>query len=106
MIENKKKLPDWLRLCASLALLGEIYPNIRMVALKLVNKTLILRYYLDREPTEYDFDSIEVVEMEISSLTTRDEILHSNVECLYSNLPIGKLDYLDGAIYARREYNN
>lgn len=49
------KLPDWLVACLRIALLGEIYPAIRAIAIGYHDSGLILiQYYLDREPTDFD----------------------------------------------------
>lgn len=60
-------IPEWLIICVWRALLGEIYPNIRAIALKYSESShnLLIRYYLDREPNEDDYESISSVETEI-----------------------------------------
>lgn len=100
-----KHLPDWLIVCVWRAMLGEIYPSIRAVAIGLsANRTLTIRYYMDREITEMDQESIEVVATNISASTGLEAIAHILVDCQYTTAPIGTLDYLDGFIYCRREY--
>ncbi len=100
----KNEIPDWLRVYFQRALLGEIYPNIRKIVASLSeNKELLVRYYLDREPNDSDYESIEILQTELSAMTTRQDIRTSNGECVYSNLPRGKLDSLQGVIYSRRE---
>jgi hypothetical protein len=102
---TERRLPEWLILCAWRALLGEIYPEIRAIALSLSKeKTLHIRYYLDRDPNEYDYESISVVETNISSMIGRDRIESSNIECIHTDLLLRDMDSLDGFIYARREY--
>lgn len=103
-MEENSKLPDWLRVCLSRALLGGIYPEIRAVAVSLSkDKVMTIRYYLDRHPIDDDFENIEILETEISSMTGRDEISESKLECVYSDSPLGKIDTLGGLVYARQE---
>jgi hypothetical protein len=101
-----KSIPDWLILCAWRALIGEIYPSIRAVAISLSDdKTLTIRYYIDRESTAFDLESLEVVATNISASIGLDKIAHVELECKFELEPIGKLDCLDGFIYCRREYD-
>jgi hypothetical protein len=101
-----KRLPDWLVVSIWRALLGEIYPHIRAIAVGLSpEKVLILRYYLDREPVDFDSESISVVAINVSSSLPLDLVGRIDVDCQYSSLPFGKLDCLDGLIYCRREYD-
>ncbi|MDO8344803.1 MAG: hypothetical protein Q7T48_16490 [Cellvibrio sp.] len=100
----KKKMPDWLILCVWRGLLGEIYSNIRAIAISLSpDHTLLIRYYLDRESTDVDMENMEVVATNISAMTGRDMINHIDIECQFSIAPIGKIDSLDGFIYCRKE---
>ncbi|WP_378993897.1 colicin [Paraherbaspirillum soli] len=101
-----KNLPDWLIVCVWRALLGEIYPSIRAVAIALSdNRILTIRYYLDRIPLDMDHESIEVVATNISASISLDMIAHIEVDCQYSSSSFGALDCLDGFIYCRREYD-
>ena len=95
----------WLQLWISNALLYEIYPNIRAIAVSFSPaRELRIRYYLDREPQEYDRDSIGYVTTTIISNTTSSEDICDLVEeCEFSALPQNKLDPLDGFVYARCE---
>lgn len=102
----ENKLPDWLVVCIWRALLGEIYPSIRAIAIAFTkNRTLTIRYYLDQEVNDMDHDSIEVVATNISASLGSDEIAKIEVECEYSTLAIGRLNCLDGFIFCRREYD-
>lgn len=77
-----KHLPDWLIVCVWRALLGEIYPSIRAIAVALSkNQTLTIRYYVDRSPAEMDHESMEVVATNISASTGLDKIAHIDLEC-------------------------
>jgi len=102
----KNKLPDWIISCFRTALLGEIYPSIRGIAVKYVkNKKLLIRYYLDREPLDFDYESIEVVATNLDSTISSDSVIDIELECVYSNKALNCLESLDGFIYARREYD-
>ena len=102
-----KQLPDWLRLWFQSALLGEIYPSIRAIAVGFSpSRALTLRAYFDREPTADDHENMSCVLTEIFANTSSNaEITAGTEECVFSEQPIGRLDPLDGFVYARREYN-
>jgi len=101
-----KLIPDWLLLCIWRALIGEIYSSIRAVAISFSeNNILVVRYYLDREPLDFDCESMEVVATNISSLVGLNKISRVELECEYADKPIGELDCLDGFVYSRREYD-
>lgn len=88
------------------ALIGEVYPNVRAVAIALSDSgNLLIRYYLDREPTDFDWESLEVVATNLSAQVGLDKIAHVELECQFSDQPLGKLDFMDGMVYSRREYD-
>jgi hypothetical protein len=89
------------------ALLGEVYPNIRAIAASFSeNKELLVRYYLDRAPVEFDYESLgDVMGNVLSNTSSNEEIRSVKEECVYSTLPIGELDALDGIVFARREHD-
>lgn len=101
--------PDWLVLCIWRALFGEIYPAIRAIAISLSDDGILLvRYYLDRPPTDFDWESLEVVATNISASIGKDKIFHVDLECRFVLGSIGCLECLeclDGFIYCRREYD-
>lgn len=99
------KLPDWLISHFRVALIGEIYPQIRAIAVKYDEKKhLLLRYYLDREPTDFDRESIEVVATNLDATAPIDSITRLDVECCHADCLGKDLDPLSGFIYSRREY--
>jgi hypothetical protein len=87
------------------ALLGEIYPNIRAIAVAFSDKKhLRIRYYLDRNPTEEDHESLSCVMTTIlSNASSNDDIATVSEECEYSLLPLSQLESLQGFVYFRRE---
>lgn len=88
------------------ALIGEVYPNVRAVAIALsASGNLLIRYYLDREPTDFDWESLEVVATNLSAQVGLDKIAQVELECQFSDQPLGKLDFMDGVVYSRREYD-
>ncbi|AWK43210.1 colicin [Photorhabdus laumondii subsp. laumondii] len=102
-----KTIPDELFIWVSKALLGEIYPAIRAIAVGFNNekKLLTLRYYLDREPTEEDYESLDIVIANILAHTSsNNDIRGVNDEVVFSTNPFRDLDSLSGFIYIRREY--
>lgn len=93
-----------IRSAMQIALLGEIRPNIRAVVFKYdaSKKYFMLRYYLDSEPQDADYDSANDVVNEVTSHFWCD-IDEFASECVYSELPLSKLDALDGFAFARFE---
>lgn len=104
-MQPEKQLPDWIALRVCRALLGEIYPQIRAIAVAFDSlRRLTIRYYLDRPPTDYDYESVGCVMTNVLSETSSDdEISAVTEECYYSELPFGEIDPLDGLVYARYE---
>lgn len=79
-----KVLSDWLVLCVWRALIGEIYPAIRAIALSLADdRTLLICYYLDRQPTDFDWESLEVVATNILASIGQEKILRIDLECKF-----------------------
>ena len=105
---STRALPDWLRLWFQRALLGEIYPAIRAIAVSFSeSRALVVRIYLDREPTQEDRESAACVMTEIlANTSSNDEIRSAEEECLLSGTRLCELDPLDGFVYARREYDS
>lgn len=103
----ERKLPDWLRLWFQGALIGEVYPQIRAIEVTYSEANeLTVRYYLDREPTDFDFESLSmVVSLVLSNTSSSAEISSVREECVYSNLPKSKFVSIGSFVYARREYD-
>lgn len=96
---------DRIRLALQIALLGEIYPAIRAIAFAYNSaKLLKVRFYLDREPNEDDYESVSSVMSELIASFNNIEISEVIEECFYSTTSISELDSLDGLVYSRREY--
>lgn len=87
------------------ALIGEIYSNIRAIAFDYNKDSKIfkLRFYLDREPDEDDFESLSNVMGEFLSHFKFSQFDEIKEECIYSSLPLSELDILSGIVYARKE---
>ncbi len=99
-------LPDWLVAYFRIALLGEIYPQVRGVAVSYnESKELLIRYYLDRVPTYFDEESIEVVATNLDAVVPKGKIVKMHLECIFSVELQRDFDVLSGLIYARREYD-
>jgi hypothetical protein len=87
------------------ALLGEIYPKIRAIVFKYDydNRHFTLRYYLESEPDEDDYENIAVVLTVFISNFKFSDFETLSEECVYSKEPLSKLDILDGIVYCRKE---
>lgn len=85
------RLPDRLVACFRLALLGEFYPIIRAIAVgyNQVGSVLILSY-LDREPNNFDYESIDVVAVNFDVLGAKGgPVTKIDVDCVYAEGPHG-----------------
>ncbi|MCF2500432.1 MULTISPECIES: hypothetical protein [Dyadobacter] len=83
------------------ALLGEIYPSIRGIAVGYEGDVKFkIIYYLDREPSEEDYENISDVAGQVLA-----DINFSKVEelCIYTKEPFSKLDCMEAWVYIRRE---
>jgi hypothetical protein len=100
-----KKLPDWLYHSMSIALLGEIYPSIRAIAIRPSSGNATLRYYLDREPTEFDVESIEVVATNLDACMSERLWDRIDTECVFYLGGFSELENCELLFYARREYD-
>lgn len=96
---------EQIRTAMQIALLGEIYPEIRAIvyAYDSIKKSLLVRYYLTRQPTDYDYESVSEVMTELLSQFKYSEFDQVKEECQYSSLPLSRLDPLDGFVYSRKE---
>lgn len=106
-MKDHAKLPNWLILWIWRSLLGEIYPSIRAIAVSFSeNRELVIRYYLDHDPDEFDNESLESLMTNVLANTSNEaDIRCAKTECQYSSVPLFNIDPLDGLIYARREYD-
>jgi hypothetical protein len=87
------------------ALLGEIYYAIRAIVFKYdaKGKQFALRYYLDREPNEDDFENIGIVATEFIANFKYSDFNEVKEECIYTAQPISQIDIMDGMVYCRKE---
>lgn len=101
-----KSIPQWLKLWFQSALVGEVYPEIRAIAVEFTDtRKLTVRYYLDREPTEGDRESVSMVMASIlANTSSNEEIKEVKEECIFTSELLRDIDVLDGLVYARREY--
>lgn len=88
------------------ALIGEIYNNIRAIVFDYneVNKSFLLRFYLDKVPDEDDFENVSNVMGEFISHFKFSEFNIIYEECLFSKLQLSELEQLSGIVYARKEF--
>ncbi|MND72198.1 hypothetical protein D3C81_1123480 [compost metagenome] len=101
------QLPDWLVACFRIALLGEIYPNIRAIAVGYHESGFVLiRYYLDRQPIDFDFESLEVVATNLDAMGGKNQAINKiDIQCVRAEGSKQELESLSGFIYSRREYS-
>lgn len=103
-----RKVPDWL--CFdfwSVITAGEMYPQIRAIAVSYTSesKTILARFYLDREPTDFDAESVnEILAYLAGKYDSKSKVSKILDECVFCDALIKDLDSLDGFIYTRREY--
>jgi len=103
----KQNIPDWLFRMLSNAMLGEIYPAIRGIAVSLTEEGhLRLRMYLDRIPTEYDLESIDTIATNLDAAIGKEKISKIDIECEFSERYSRDIESLDGFVYFRREYDD
>lgn len=91
-----------LLLSAQRALLGAIYPEIRAIAVGIAVGKLYVKCYLDRPPTEDDYENLSIIGAEIYA------DVHHDVEsveeaCEYNLAPFNQLDRLVAFVYMRKE---
>jgi len=101
-MKSKEEWPEWLCDYLRIAFLGEIYPNIRAIAIRYKNKEMLIRYYLDREVTEFDEESLEVVATNFDALLPI-KLNKFDIECYFSKELQRDFDSLDGFFYSRLE---
>ena len=94
-----------IRVALQISLLGEVYPDVRAIAYSYNSdrKFFLIRFYLNREPTEDDYENVSVVMTEFISHFRYSEFDEIKEECMYSNLPKAALDALDGFVYSSKE---
>lgn len=101
-------IPLWLRQDFwSVLTAGEIYPQIRAIAVRYdkVNGYVCARFYFDRTPTEFDFDSVDIIlTLLAAKYPEGHEVKKITEECVLSIDPIKDPEALGGFVYTRREY--
>lgn len=100
------KLPDWLVACFRIALLGEIYSNIRAIAVGYHDSGFVLiRYYIDRQPAAFDLESLEVVATNLDALGGKGQAINKiDIQCVHAEGAKRDLDPISGFVYSRREH--
>ncbi len=103
----KKTIPDELWNSIVIAFIGEIYSNIRAIAIGYDNDSITFRYYLDREPIDFDYESLEIVATNFDACSPASiPIKNIDIECIYLKEESRKdIDPLSSLFYARREYD-
>lgn len=96
---------EQIRLALQISLLGEVYSEIRAIAYAYdsLKNIFLIRYYLNREPEEDDYESVSEVMAEFISQFSHLEFEELKEQCQYSNLSKSQLDSLDGFVYSKKE---
>ncbi|WP_109464180.1 hypothetical protein [Albibacillus kandeliae] len=88
----------WAQRCIS----GEITPNMRMVVLRIEERRVTFRYYLDIEPNSFLLERAEIIALNFDcGLSTNLDAL--DIELIHTVEPLGKLEYFDGSLFRRWE---
>jgi len=98
MLESELK--SLLKLSIQRLLLGEVYPSIRAVSFdNQGSEKLRLVYYLDREPTDIDHQSLSNVSAEVLADIDFEEV---EEVCEYTKMPFSDLR-INNLVYLRKE---
>lgn len=93
-----------IKLAFQSALIGEIYPEIRAIAFDFTEGILSTKLYLDRNPTETDYENISCVVTEVISNFSFKIFQNVSEECIFSNEPLRVLSEISHSlVYARKE---
>ena len=87
-------------LSAQRAILGEIYVEIRAIAIGFDSKKLTVICYLDRIPIEDDYENLSNI---VGQIVADIDFETVEEKCVFSQDLLSKLDSLDSFIYARKE---
>lgn len=90
-----------LRLTIFISFLGAIGKDIRALAYDYTNNTFNIYGYLDREPIDADYETIDIAVSEI--MASYPHFQYQNIKLVKSNDPIGKLASYKGWIFIRHE---
>ncbi len=98
---TKSEIRNELLISIQRALWGIIYPSIRSIAVGFDGlKKLEVIFYLDREPTQNDYELISEVTTEVCADIHFIEVKES---CIFTNEPFCNLDRLTTWVYMRKE---
>ncbi|MDF1585416.1 hypothetical protein [Marinimicrococcus flavescens] len=99
---SRWRLPDWLVAMTTRFLLGEIYPDIVAIALSFTEDNILtIRYYVDREPNDEDYESMSELDTNIEASLPLGFLKAVNLECIRAKGRANTLDPLDGFVYLK-----
>ncbi|WP_274628468.1 hypothetical protein [Arvimicrobium flavum] len=103
MIQDE--IPGWLRIWMQGVLLRNVYPALRAVAVGYYDdRTVTLRFYVDRSPVEFDHWVMEVICGELlSNTSTNAEMPALRDEIVFSTRDQNELEALSGFVFMRME---
>ncbi len=90
-----------LKLTIFSALLGNIGENIRALAFDFTDNKIIMYGYLDQEPCDDDYESIDIAITEIMS--SYSNFTNQDILLIESHEPIGTLPSHKGWVFVRKE---
>ena len=90
-----------LKLTIFTAFLGNIERNIRALAYDFTDSKMTIYGYLDNEPDEDDYESIDIAITEI--ISSYSNFTSQNIILTKSQEPVGKLPFYKGWIFVRKE---
>lgn len=79
--------------------------SIRAVTFEMTGSTAILRYHLDRQPNDFDYDSVDMVATNLDSGSQAPKWEKIEVECSMHTERLSNLRPEEIVVYARREYD-
>lgn len=103
---SHQKIDEHVWNAVRVGLIGEIYCDIRAIVISLVDKNMKIIYCLDRPPTEYDYESIDIVASNIEASLPLGFLTVMEVECLHWTRSLNEMEQLGSVAYARREYDD
>jgi hypothetical protein len=101
----QNEIPIWLRLWMQQALIGAVYPSLRGVAVGYYDdRSVTIRYYIDRPPSDFDHEVIDILCSEVLSNTSSNaELPALRTEVIFSEDIQSELPPLSGFVFKRME---
>lgn len=87
------------------AVVGNEVPLLRGLAYEYLpeEKALNIVFYVDREPSEDDFDELGVISTEFLAHFADDEFYAIQEDCVLADMPMEELSGFENMVYTRKE---